>query len=297
MTIEESTQNDVASSTPVVFPPATSTNSTSDVIQSVEERLDDLEQNVSLLERLGSDDSFQYEPLDYEVPAEFLLSIVIPAYNEEQTIETILRRVSAMPLPHEIIVVDDCSQDSTRDKLRALEACRDLTVIYHPENRGKGAALGTGFQRARGKVVVIQDADLEYDPRDLPKVVRPIVEDRADAVYGSRFLHDVPQDPSAFHRFGNALLTKTSNLFTRLRLTDMETCYKAFRRDVLSSIPLRQNRFGFEPEITAKLARRRARMVEVPIRYQARSYEEGKKIGLRDAFSAFYCILRYGLGD
>jgi glycosyltransferase involved in cell wall biosynthesis len=157
--------------------------------------------------------------------------------------------------------------------------------------------LRTGFAAATGDVVVVQDADLEYDPRDFPHLLRPILAGEADVVYGSRFLGGARQDPSWLHRFGNGLLTGASNLFTGWQLTDMETCYKAFRRDMLRGIEIRQNRFGFEPEITAKLARRGARLREVPISYQGRGYEEGKKIGMRDALNAFYCIVRYGLRD
>jgi glycosyltransferase involved in cell wall biosynthesis len=224
------------------------------------------------------------------------LSVVIPVYNEEATLRTILARVCRVPIPKEIVIVDDCSTDTTPEILRTLEGTAGLRIICKVRNEGKGAALRTGFAAATGDVVLVQDADLEYDPRDYPRLIRPLIEGEADVVYGSRFLGEHPQDPSWLHRVGNGLLTRASNLFTGLRLTDMETCYKAFRRDVLRNLQICQNRFGFEPEVTAKLARRRARIVEVPITYAARNYAEGKKIGLKDACNAFYCIVRYGWG-
>jgi glycosyltransferase involved in cell wall biosynthesis len=174
---------------------------------------------------------------------------------------------------------------------------RDVHVIFKPQNEGKGAALRTGFRRVTGDVVVIQDADLEYDPRDILPLVRPIVCGQADVVYGSRFLGEEPQDRSWVHRLGNRLLTAASNWTTGMALTDMETCYKAFRREVLQSFEIRQPRFGFEPEVTAKIARRKFRVMEAPIRYAARGYAEGKKIGVMDLFSALYCIVRYGMRD
>lgn len=236
-------------------------------------------------------------PIDYALPESFKLSVVIPVFNEAATILQVLRRVRSLGMPLEIIVVDDCSTDGTREVLRSLARDSDLRLILMDHNEGKGAALRTGFQAATGSVVVIQDADEEYDPRDLPAVIRPIVQGEADVVYGSRFLGDEPQDRSWLHRLINRVLTQSSNLLTGLRLTDMETCYKAFRRDVLLDLPLQQNRFGFEPEVTAKLARRGHSILEVPIRYRPRSYAEGKKIGWRDAFNALYCILRYGMRD
>ena len=231
------------------------------------------------------------------LPAGFRLSVVVPVYNEEATICEILARVRALPLPKEIIVVDDCSTDGTRDRLAALAPARDLRVVCKPRNEGKGAALRTGFAEATGDIVVVQDADLEYDPRDIPKLLKPILSGEADVVYGSRFLGDELQDRSFLHRFGNGLLTGASNWLTGLRLTDMETCYKAFRRDVLRGIQIQQNRFGFEPEITAKLARLGCRVLEAPITYDARGYTEGKKIGMKDAINALYCVVRYALAD
>jgi glycosyltransferase involved in cell wall biosynthesis len=256
--------------------------------------LDRLEELADLL-TLEND----YEPAvcDYEVPRNFRLSIVVPVFNEERTIARVLARIAAVPLPKEIIVVDDCSTDGTRRVLTGLDRTRGLHVISKPHNEGKGAALRTGFRRASGDVVVVQDADLEYDPRDIVPLVRPIVMGAADVVYGSRFLGEKPQDPSWVHRLGNGLLTKASNLTTGLAITDMETCYKAFRRDVLRSLEIQQNRFGFEPEVTAKIARRKCRVVEVPITYAARSYAEGKKIGVKDLISALWCIARYAIRD
>ncbi len=225
-----------------------------------------------------------------------LVTIVIPVYNEEQTILEVLSRVEALALRKEIIVVDDCSTDRTREILQAACDGRHLRVILKTENQGKGAALRDGFAAAEGDIVVVQDADLEYNPAEIPAVIRPLLDGTADVAYGSRFLGE-SEDRSFLHRALNRSLTFASNAFTGLSLTDMETCYKAFDRRVLTGLPLKQNRFGFEPEVTAKLARRGYRIVETPIGYQARSYEEGKKIGIRDLFSACYCIVRYGLAD
>lgn len=268
-------------------------------LQILESTIDRVEQLADRIERLADMLSEDYEvpALPYELPAGFLVSIVIPCYNEEATLRSILARVDSLPIRKEIIVVDDCSQDASREILRSLEDTENLCVLYKQQNEGKGAALRTGFAAATGDVVMIQDADLEYDPRDLLTLLKPIIDEEADVVYGSRFSGEEQQDPSWIHRFGNALLTRASNLFTGLQLTDMETCYKAFRRDALRGIDIVQNRFGFEPEITAKLARRKARFTELPIRYDGRGYEEGKKIGIKDAINAFYCIARYGIAD
>ncbi len=262
--------------------------------ERVEQTLDRLEE---LCEAFIEDDSYVVPPLDYELPTEFKLSIVIPVYNELETIHKILARVAALPVPKEIIIVDDCSTDGTRGLLEPLEGTPDVRVIYKLKNEGKGAALRTGFEFASGDVVIVQDADLEYDPRDILSLLKPILDDEADVVYGSRYLSNSHRGSSWLHRFGNAALTWASNFLTGLKLTDMETCYKAFRRDVLSEIEIKQNRFGFEPEITAKLARRRFRIRELPISYDARGWEEGKKIGVRDGINALYCIVRYGLAD
>jgi glycosyltransferase involved in cell wall biosynthesis len=263
-------------------------------VERVDESLAQLDRLANLL---SAEDAAPPPVVDYQVPAGFRLSVVIPVYNEEATVLQILARVRAIPLETEIIVVDDASTDRTRSCLEELRGSSGLQLVFKPQNEGKGAALRTGFAAATGDVVVIQDADLEYDPCDIPEVIRPIVEGRADVVYGSRFLGDEPQDPSLLHRLINRALTESSNCFTGLSLTDMETCYKAFRRDVVQDLPLRQNRFGFEPEVTAKLARRGYSVVERPIRYNARGYADGKKIGVRDAFNALYCIVRYGLRD
>jgi glycosyltransferase involved in cell wall biosynthesis len=234
------------------------------------------------------------------LPEGFKLSVVIPVYNEEQWVGELVRRVRAVPLPKEIILVDDCSTDNTREVLRELERDDDVRVVYQPVNRGKGAALRTGFEHCTGTVVVVQDADLEYDPAEYPRLIQPIIEDRADVVYGSRFIGESHRVLYFWHYVANKVLTTLSNMFTNLNLTDMETCYKVFRREVIQGIRLRSNRFGFEPEVTAKVAKRRSpawRIYEVPISYSGRTYEEGKKIGLKDAFSALYCIIRYRLFD
>jgi len=280
---------------PVVVDSPIAIEPTSDTtINDIERTLDHLEE---LSDLLTADESYVVPPIGFRLPTGFKLSIVIPVYNEEKTLYEILSRVRALPVAKELIIVDDFSTDGTRDLLKPLEGYSEFKVIYKTENSGKGAALRTGFEHASGDVVVIQDADLEYDPRDLVPLLKPIIEGDADVVYGSRFLGDEHQDPSFLHRFGNAMLTRASNLFTGLRLTDMETCYKAFRRNVLRGLPLKQNRFGFEPEVTAKLARRCYRFVELPINYDSRSYDDGKKIGWRDGVNALYCIVRYGLKD
>jgi len=227
----------------------------------------------------------------------FLLSVVMPVYNEQATIREIIARVRAVPVPKEIIVVDDGSRDGTRELLKQMEPSLDLRVVYHDRNQGKGAAIRTALKHAVGDVVVVQDADLEYDPRELPRLIQPILEGRADVVYGSRFRGDVVQVQPFWHSLGNRLLTLLSNAFTNLSLTDMETCYKAFRREALRGIVLEQQRFGFEPEITAKLARKGRRIYEVPISYSGRNYSQGKKIGVTDVLHAVYCIVRYGLAD
>jgi glycosyltransferase involved in cell wall biosynthesis len=235
----------------------------------------------------------------YPIADGFKLSVVIPVYNEEQWVRELVRRVQAVPIPKEILVVDDCSTDGTRAVLRELEA-EGVRVVYQPHNQGKGAALREGFRHVTGDVVIVQDADLEYDPAEYPLLLQPILEDRADVVFGSRFIGESHRVLYFWHSVANKMLTMLSNMFTNLNLTDMETCYKVFRREVLDGITLRSNRFGFEPEITAKIARRRNpswRVYEIPISYSGRTYEEGKKIGLKDAVSAFFCIVRYWLFD
>jgi glycosyltransferase involved in cell wall biosynthesis len=225
------------------------------------------------------------------------ISVVIPCYNEVGTIEAILDAVRASEIQDkEILVVDDASTDGTREKLRSVEGEANLRVIYHERNRGKGAALATGFRAATGDVVIVQDADLEYDPREYPKLLAPIRAGKADVVYGSRFAGGESHRVLYFwHYAANKLLTLVSNMFTNLNLTDMETCYKAFRREVIQRIDLREERFGFEPEVTAKVARMGCRIYEVGISYSGRTYAEGKKIGWRDGLRALWCIVRYNL--
>lgn len=226
------------------------------------------------------------------------VSIVIPVFNEHDTIEAILRRVRAVELSmeREVIVIDDCSTDGTRDLLRQLAGEKDISVLFHETNRGKGAALRTGFNAVTGDVIIIQDADLEYDPTEYPIVLQPILDGHADVVYGSRFQGGRSHRVLYFWHFvGNKVLTLLSNAFTNLNLTDMETCYKAMRREVLETIVIQEDRFGFEPEITAKIAAGQWRIYEVGISYHGRTYEQGKKIGWRDGFRAIYCILKYGL--
>jgi len=224
------------------------------------------------------------------------LSVVIPAYNEAQTAEKLLRRVRDVPLEVEIIVVDDGSTDGTRALLTRLEGEGLIdTLVLHETNRGKGSALRTGFASATGDVVVVQDADLEYDPVELPRLLEPILKGQADAVYGSRFLGGPHRVLFFWHSVGNRLLTLLSNMFTDVNLTDMETCYKMIRRELLQSLSLSSDRFGFEPEITARLAQAGARIYELPISYHGRSYAEGKKIGWRDGVSALWSIVRYNL--
>jgi glycosyltransferase involved in cell wall biosynthesis len=233
----------------------------------------------------------------YQIPASFKLSIAVPVYNERATIREIIRRIRAVPIAKEIILVDDGSTDGTRDILREMKDDADLVVLFHEQNRGKGGALHTAFKHATGDVVIVQDADLEYNPQEYPRLIQPIIDGRADVVYGSRFIGEVSRIHLFWHRVANGILTLLSNFFTNLNLTDMETCYKIFRRDVIQSIPLRQLRFGFDPEVTAKIARRRCRVYEIPISYAGRDYSEGKKIGIFDAFEALYCIIRYAAAD
>jgi glycosyltransferase involved in cell wall biosynthesis len=230
----------------------------------------------------------------YPIPAGFKLSVVIPVYNEERWIEEVLRRVQAVEIPKEVIIVEDCSKDNTREILKRITD-ENVKIFYQEKNQGKGAALRRGFQEATGDVVLVQDADLEYNPAEYPKLLQPILENKADVVYGSRFIGESHRVLYYWHSVANKGLTTLSNMFTNLNLTDMETCYKVFRREVIQGMTLKSNRFGFEPEVTAKIAKRRPawRVYEVPISYSGRTYEEGKKIGLKDAFSALWCIIRY----
>jgi glycosyltransferase involved in cell wall biosynthesis len=244
------------------------------------------------------------------------VSVVIPVYNEKATIEEILRRVVDTDVRKEVIIVDDCSTDGTRqilENLAALQAnaqtevsrqnsedslsLKDLRFFFQQINQGKGAALRRGFKEASGEIVLVQDADLEYDPRDYEKLLEPIVDGRADVVYGSRFLGGPQRVHYFWHYVANRVLTLISDIFTNLKLTDMETCYKVFRKEVLQGIELKSDRFGFEPEITAKIAKRDWRIYEVPISYAGRTYEEGKKITWKDGVQALWCIVRYRLGE
>lgn len=271
------------------------TKETLDDIRLVPDVLDELTRVETLVNEFFEEtEDYQIEPPKCKVSNDFLLTIIIPVYNEEATISRVVGRILEIPVKKEVIIVDDCSTDDTREILNQIDAHPDVQIALQEANAGKGAALRTGFELAKGDVVIIQDADLEYDPRDIPKLLVPILEGESDVVYGSRFIGDEQQDESWVHRFGNGLLTGISNLTTGLKLTDMETCYKAFKRELLQQVKVEQNRFGFEPEITAKLARKKARFSEVPIRYNARTYAEGKKIGIKDLFNAFYCIAKYG---
>jgi glycosyltransferase involved in cell wall biosynthesis len=225
------------------------------------------------------------------------LSIVIPCYNERSTIQQIVTAVKNAPIrDREIVIVDDCSTDGTQEVLRTQIAPQVDKIVYHEVNQGKGAALRTGFKHVTGDVVIVQDADLEYDPQEYPVLMDPIEKGRADVVFGSRFIGAQPHRVVYFwHMMGNRFLTLLSNMFTNLNLTDMETCYKLFRREVIQSIEIEEARFGFEPEITAKVAAMECRIYEVGISYYGRTYAEGKKIGWKDGFRAIYCILKYNL--
>ena len=227
---------------------------------------------------------------------EHLVTVVMPCYNEKPTIVASVKRVLEAPFHKEVVVVDDGSTDGTRAVLAAeVEKLPGVRVFYQEKNRGKGAALRRGFEEAKGDIIIVQDCDLEYDPREIPNVVKPIVEGDADVVYGSRFLGGPHRVLYYWHSVGNALLTTVSNMISDLNLTDMETCYKAFRAEILKGIRLEEDRFGFEPEVTVKLSRLPGiRVYEVPISYKGRTYEEGKKIGLKDAFRAMYCLGVYG---
>ena len=236
----------------------------------------------------------------FPIPEGFKLSVVIPVYNEERWIREIVRRVREVEIPKEIIFVNDCSTDGTRkileEEISKYPECR---IIHHEKNQGKGAGLRTGIKHATGDIVIIQDADLEYNPAEYPQLIQPILEGKADVVYGSRFIGENHRVLYFWHSVGNHVLTLLSNFLTDLNLTDMETCYKVFKREVIQEIvpTLKQNRFGFEPEVTGKIARRRLRIYEMSISYSGRTYDQGKKIGWRDGLQAIWCIVRYGIAD
>ncbi len=235
----------------------------------------------------------------YPIPAGFKISVVIPVYNEERWLEEVVRRVKATPFPKEIILVDDCSTDGTRAILEKLKADPEIRVFLQAKNQGKGAALREGFKHATGSAIVVQDADLEYNPSEYNRLLQPIIEGKADVVFGSRFIGETHRVLYYWHSVANFILTLVSNWFSNLNLTDMETCYKVFRREVLEGVNIKSNRFGFEPEITAKIAKRRPRwrVYETPISYSGRTYEEGKKIRAKDGIVAMWCIVRYSLFD
>jgi glycosyltransferase involved in cell wall biosynthesis len=226
------------------------------------------------------------------------LSVVIPVFNEVRTLEEIIARVQSVSYDKEIVIIDDYSTDGTVDLLRKIEAkSGNIKVLYHDRNRGKGAALRMGFAKVTGDIVIIQDADLEYDPREYPQMLEPILDGRADVVYGSRFLGGPHRVMFFWHYVGNQFLTLLSNMMSNLNLTDMETCYKAFRKEVLRDLTLKSDRFGFEPEFTLKVAKRKFRIYEVPISYSGRTYEEGKKINWKDGVAAIFAIIRFRFMD
>lgn len=266
-----------------------------EVVPSAEKRLAPLTEPESFrLHQVLTDDVCRRLGI-YTIPADFKLSVVIPVFNEVNTVVQVIERVRRTALPLEIILVDDGSVDGTRDILAGLPSADDIRIILHDHNRGKGAALRTGFQHATGQAVVVQDADLEYDPDDFRFLIQPIISGEADVVYGTRYGHHDRQVPPLWHVWVNRLITRLTNLRTGLYLSDVETCYKVMRRELIAELApgLQENRFGIEIELTVKLARKRARFYERPIRYHRRSYHEGKKIGWRDGVRALYCMIRY----
>ena len=227
---------------------------------------------------------------------QILLSVIVPCFNEIKTLDKVIKNIQSSKVePKEIIIVDDYSNDGSREFLKSVNS-NNIKTIFHDKNRGKGAALSSGISIAKGKIIIIQDADLEYDPNEFPNIIAPIVNEKADVVYGSRFQGGQPHRVVYFwHRVGNGFLTLLSNIFTDINLTDMETCYKAFKREIIQNIKIEENRFGFEPEITAKISKLNCRIYEVGISYYGRTYKEGKKIGWRDGVQAIWCILKYNL--
>ncbi len=225
------------------------------------------------------------------------LSVVIPVYNEVTTIEEIIRRVKQVDIDKEIIIVDDYSTDGTRKYLEEMKPAKDVKIFFHEQNQGKGAALRTGFKHVQGEITIIQDADLEYNPKEYLRLIQPILDGNADVVFGSRFIGGSHRVLMFWHYMGNKLLTLLSNMFTNLNLTDMETCYKVFKTEVIKKIEIKSNRFGFEPEITAKVAKLRCCIYELPISYYGRDYLEGKKITWRDGFVALWCIIKFRFVD
>jgi glycosyltransferase involved in cell wall biosynthesis len=221
----------------------------------------------------------------------------MPVYNEATTIKEIIRRVKEIDIDKEIIVVDDCSTDGTRQYLKEMEQDGDIRVFYHEQNQGKGAALRTGFKHVQGEITIIQDADLEYDPKEYPRLIKPILDGKADVVYGSRFIGGSHRVLLFWHYMGNKLVTLLSNMFTNLNLTDMETGYKVFRTEVIKKMEIKSNRFGIEPEITAKVAKQKCRIYELPISYYGRDYSQGKKITWRDGLAAIWYIIKYRFTD
>lgn len=220
------------------------------------------------------------------------LSVVMPVYNEKDTIFEILKRIQDVPIEKEIVIVDDFSTDGTRDLLKGINDDQ-IRIFYHEVNQGKGASLKTGFEKATGDIVIVQDADLEYDPKEYPNLIEPIVEGKADVVFGSRFAGNHRRVHSFWHTLVNKGLTLFSNMFTNLNLTDMETCYKVFKREILEGITIESKRFGVEPEVTAKIAKKHCRIYEMPISYEGRDYSKGKKIGVKDGFVALYTIIKF----
>lgn len=274
------------------------TNRSETLVNTIRDHMANLSQpeRVDVLQQLLGEAACRQIGI-FPLPTGFKVSVVIPVFNEERWLRVLVDKVQAVEIPKELVIVDDFSTDNSRAILKELES-EEIRVFLQPKNMGKGAALREGFKHCTGDVIIVQDADLEYDPAEYPRLIQPIVEGKADVVYGSRFIGERHRVLYFWHSVCNKMLTTLSNMFTNLNLTDMETCYKVFRREVLDGMKLKSNRFGFEPEFTAKIARKRKegppwRVYEVPISYAGRTYEEGKKIGLKDAISALFCIIKY----